>query len=197
MNKMKQARAMETRRTTAGRLRRLSVSSTISSVTRREVTSYQYNEIRLSCTCRLGGAEEVKSFMQDTRLGVLTPVPPLEALAIALREDGLADVDGLPPVSGGPAVDEGVVLAVDRVVPADGVGPSQPDLLPPDTGGQAGAGQPRQEGGGGLQPGGGPGVTLYTDQYSNKAKMSDRCEISVFQNFNIHCEHSHIQTRLI
>ena len=62
--------------------------------------------------------------MQDTRLGVLTPVPPLEALAIALREDGLADVDGLPPVSGGPAVDEGVVLAVDRVVPADSVGPS-------------------------------------------------------------------------
>ena len=128
---------------------------------------------------------------QDTPPGALTPGPssgqivrfvmrvPLtfKALAIALRGDGLADVDRLAEVRGAPAVDEAPVLTLHEVVVSEGGGSPQPDLLPPHTGGQAGGGrQVRQEGGGGLQPGGVGRVSLVTAGHYRVGKIPTFCE---------------------
>ena len=54
-------------------------------------------------------------------------------------------------------MEEGVVPAGEDVVPGQTGGTPQPDLSSPHTGRHS----PRQEGGGGLEPGWGPNILLY------------------------------------
>ena len=58
-------------------------------------------------------------------------------------------------------MEEGGVAAGDDVVPGETGGPAQPELSSPDTGRHS----TRQEGGTGLQPGGGPNIILASQFY--------------------------------